>query len=435
MTIAYTQEEQKATLRCQIAGTPTPHVQWYRGEESVVPSETVQPFFNEQTGECILEVLNPTPNEMIVYTVQAENNFGRAIGKAQLIVESPDIVSAPHIADKMMHEVLKAPRVTPLDAKILPTGATLQFTSKYQGTPEPEIQWLRNGRPIDIDDDVTIETGGQQSTITVRNMSRKRVGKYEIVATNKAGEARSSGSVVVSDATPGAEELRAPRFLEPLQPKTVLENDVVILETTVDSYPNSSFQWFYNSVPVTITPTVRIMAKPNKSVLIVERFAQPNSGMYTCRAENVAGSVTSTASVQLVPAEAQLEEVCDQLSPRFTQRLQPVQLMDGEELVLPCQVIGYPTPMVQWFRNQEPLTNTPGISISQEANGLCTLTIAEVFPEDAGEYTCRATNKIGETSSTVSVIVEGTHYIQMTQTHYRYAPSLYDKQLTTFCLV
>lgn len=416
MTIAYTQEENKATLRCQITGTPTLQVQWYRGDESVVPSETVQQFYNEQTGECVLEVLNPIPNEMLVYTIQANNQFGRAIGKAQLIVESPDVVSAPQTTDKLVQEVLKAPRVTPLEAKILPNGATLVFTSKFNGTPEPEIQWLRNGRPIDIDDDVTIETIDQKSTITVRNMSRKRVGKYEIVATNKAGEARSSGSVVVSDTIVSAEELRAPRFLEPLQPKTVLEHDVVILEATVDSHPNSSFQWFFNSMPVKSTPTVRIVAKTNKSVLIVERFAQTNSGMYTCRAENVAGSVTSTASVQLVSEEAQLEEVCDQLSPRFTQRLQPVQIMDGEELVLPCQVIGFPTPMVQWFRNQEPLMNMPGISISQEANGMCALTIAEVFPEDAGEYTCKATNKIGETSSTVSVIVEGTQIIQVT--HY-----------------
>lgn len=407
MTIAYTQEENKATLRCQITGTPTPQVQWYKGDEVVLSSETVQQHFDEQTGECVLELLNPVANEVIVYTIQAHNQFGRAVGKAQLCVEAPDAV-----APAERPEILKAPRVTPLEAKILKTGDTLVFTSKYQGTPEPEIRWLRNGKPIDIDDDVTVETTQQQSTVTVRNMSRKRVGKYEIVATNKAGEARSSGSVVVSDKT-STEELRAPRFVKPLQPQTVLESDVVILEATVDSYPNSSFQWFYNSVPVTTTPIVRIVAKENKSVLILESFAKPNSGTYTCRAENVAGSVTSTASVQIVP-ETQLEEVYEMLSPRFVTRLQPVQIMDGEQLVLPCQVIGHPTPKIQWYRNAEPLSNTPGISISQEADGVCTLTIAEVFPEDAGEYMCEASNKIGEASSTVSVIVEGTIYAHIT---------------------
>lgn len=422
MTITYTPEEQKATLRCQITGTPTPQVQWFKGNEPVVASETVLPQFDDETGECILELLQPVANETIVYSVQAHNEFGRAVGRAQLYVETPEIVHDQTTVTVVKKPPIaqKAPRVTPLDARILKTGETLVFTSKYQGTPEPSIQWLRNGKAIEPNDDVTFRTENLQSTITVRNMTRKRVGKYEIVATNEAGEARSSGSVVVSD-TSSPEELRAPRFIEPLQPKTVLEQDVVILEATVDSYPNSSFQWFYNSAPIAQTASVRLVTKENKSVLIVESFVRQHSGLYTCRAENVAGSVTSTASVQIVEEESQLEEVYEMLSPRFTQRLQPVQLMDGEELVLPCQVIGHPTPKIQWYRNKEPLQNTPGIAISQETNGQCLLTIAEVFPEDAGEYTCQAVNKIGDASSTVSVIVEGTDtteiYDARTQIH------------------
>lgn len=410
MTITYAQDEQKATLRCQISGTPMPQVQWYRGTEPVVATETVLPQFDEQTGDCVLELLQPVPNEMIVYTVHAQNDAGRAVGKAQLFVDAPAAPDQTAPTDDVPKPkplaVQKAPRVTPLEARILKTGETLVFTSQYQGTPEPTIQWLRNGKPIEPSEDVVIRTENQQSTVTISNMTRKRVGKYEIVATNAAGEARSSGSVVVSD-TSSPEELRAPRFIEPLQPRTALEQDVVILEATVDSYPNSSFQWFYNSAPIAQSAVVRLVTKANKSVLIVESFAREHSGMYTCRAENVAGSVTSTASVQVVEEETQLEEVYEMLSPRFTQRLQPVQLMDGEELVLPCQVIGHPTPKIQWYRNKEPLQNTPGISIAQEANGQCQLTIAEVFPEDAGEYTCQAMNKIGEASSTVTVIVEG----------------------------
>lgn len=401
MTIAYTEEESKATLRCQITGTPTPLVQWYKGDQLVVASETVQHTFDETTGECVLEILNPVPNELIVYTIQAQNTFGKAVGKAQLFVE----LDASKPTEKP--EILKAPRVTPLEAKIVRTGSTMVFKSKYQGTPMPEIQWQKNGKEIVIDEDVTIITDSSTSTLTIKNMNRKRVGKYEIVATNKAGEARSSGSVVVSD-TKETEELRAPRFVEPLQPRTVLEKDVVILEAVVESYPQSSFQWFYNAKPLTTRSDIRVVAKENKSIVIVESFTKSNVGIYTCRAENVAGSVTSTASVQIVP-ETQLEEVYDMISPRFTQRLQPVTLMDGEELVLPCNVIGHPTPKIQWFRNSQPLEESKGVSISQEANGQCVLTISEVFPEDAGEYTCVASNKIGEASSAVSVDIEGTN--------------------------
>lgn len=401
MTIEYTEEQSKATLRCQINGTPTPLVRWYKGDQEVVASETIQHTFDDTTGECVLELYNPVPNELVIYTIQAQNTFGKAVGKAQLLVEGPTEPSASYTKQ----ELLKSPRVTPLDAKILPTGSTLVFKSKYQGTPLPDIKWQKNGKEIVLDEDVTIVTDESTSTLVIKNMNRKRVGKYEIVATNKAGEARSSGSVVVSD-TKETEELRAPRFVEPLQPKTVLEKDVVILEAIVESHPTSSFQWFYNAKPLPIRQDVRIMSKDNKSVVIIESFSKTHTGIYTCRAENVAGSVTSTASVQIVP-ETELEEVYDMISPRFTQRLQPAQLMDGDELLLPCTVIGHPTPKIQWFRNEEPLEESKGVSILQEANGRCVLTISEVFPEDAGEYTCLATNKIGESSSTVSVFIEG----------------------------
>lgn len=400
MQIEYTKEENKATLTCQVHGKPTPLIDWYKGEEIVVPSEAVQQFYDDQTGVVALQIFNPLLNELTVYTIQAKNTFGKAIGKAQLYIE------AETEQPVLKPEVLKSPRVTPLEAQIVRTGSTLVLISKYQGQPEPTIEWLKNGKKIQIDEDVTIVTENLVSTVTVKNMSRKRVGKYEIVATNKAGEARSSGSVVVSDAT-DSEELKAPRFIVPLQPKTVLEKDVVILEATVASYPLSSFQWFYNSTPISSIATARITGKDNKSILMLETFTAECVGMYTCRAENVAGSVTSTASVQIVQEEAQLEEACEFISPRFVERLQPAQLMDGEELMLPCKVIGHPTPKIEWLRNEQTIVESKGTTISQEANGLCVLTITEVFPEDAGEYTCFASNKIGEASSKVSVTIEG----------------------------
>lgn len=407
MKIEYTKEDNKATLTCQVHGKPTPLVNWYKGNEIVVPSETVQQFYNESTGEIAIEIMNPIPNELIVYTIQAENNFGRAIGKAQLLVETSEPLEELEIPKPV--EQLKSPRVTPLEAKIVKTGSTLVFTSKFQGIPTPDIKWLKNGKELQIDEDVTIITENFTSTVTILNMNRKRVGKYEIVATNKAGEARSSGSVVVSDKK-DSEELRAPKFIEPLQPKTVLENDVVILEATVESYPTSSFQWFVNSQPVKTLPDLRIAGKENKSILIVEKFSKTNIGVYTCRAENVAGSVTSTASVQIVP-ETQLEEVVEFVSPRFIEKLNPIQLMDGDELILPCKVVGHPTPKIEWFRNDQPIIEQKGTTISQENNGLCVLTISEVFPEDAGEYTCYASNKIGDTLCKVTVTVEGILFI------------------------
>lgn len=386
----------RVTVTCQVVGKPMPQVKWYRGTEEVIPSETVQTFYNEETGDVALEVINPTPNEAITYSVQAQNDFGRAIGNANILSR---VEEAPL-------EVLKPPKVTPLSAQVIPTGGTLLFEAKYEGTPRPEIVWLRNGREIQINEDVTIETTETTTIIKIINMNRKRTGKYEVCAKNPVGEAKSSGSVMVTDQAPD-KEIIPPRFIQPLQPKYFGENEVAILEVVVTSEPLSSFQWFVNLEPIKSTNECRIVSQANKSTLLIENFQRKFVGPYTCRAENVGGSVTSTATVKLLEDSPQ-ESVEVFESPRFVEELlEPITVMDGEALLLTCKVVGKPTPRVQWYHNQEKIVETKETLVSQDADGLCQLQITEVFPENDGEYKCVASNKIGEALTTTFVNIQG----------------------------
>lgn len=129
------------------------------------------------------------------------------------------------------------------------------------------------------------------------------------------------------------------------------------------------------------------------------------AGTYTCRAENVAGSVTSTATVSL--QEITWEEVTELSSPSFVKRLSPVRVMDGESVNLTCVLQGKPTPKVEWYHDNKPIKEGKQITILQDTGGVCNLAISEVFPEDAGEYTCQAINPVGEAICTASLVVEG----------------------------
>lgn len=377
-----------------------PIVKWFKDGKPLEPSDDLQISHNDRNGEVLLTLTNLTSTESILnYTVEAENEFGRAVGLAQIAIQAFVRETSPLLVNR-------APRVTPLQPQILKPGATLIFTSQFEGFPRPDIKWLRNGKEIIQNDEVTIVTENNVSTIVVCNVVRQKGGKYEISATNEAGESRASASVTLSSDELD-DDLKAPQFIKPLHPKCVLINEVVILEALVESKPISSFQWFYKCAPIPLTPTIRISSKENKSVLIIECIAFESSGIYTCRAENVLGSVTSTVSVKVVENENQLEEINEYISPRFIGKLKPVQLMDGDSLNLPCRIIGYPTPKIQWFHNKQAITEVKGIELLQDSEGLCVLTIPEVFPEDGGEYSCHATNKFGKARSKTHVIVEG----------------------------
>jgi hypothetical protein len=397
LKITVPEDKDKAIVTCQVHGIPKPTVKWYKEEVEIVPNADTQTIYDEDSGFVTLEVYNPETNVPVNYFIKAENKYGKAIGKANVFIQSIIIEKKAEV---------RAPKIlTPLQAQVVKTQSTLKFECKYDGLPVPKIKWIKNGKEIVIDEVTTIETHEYTSKLEIRNITRKNGGKYEIIVSNKAGEAKSSGSVVVSDSK-DTEEVKAPRFIEPLMPKTVAESEVVILEASVEAFPTASFQWFYNNTPIVSSQETRIATTENKSILIIETFTSPHIGSYTCRAENVAGSVTSTATVNMSePSET--DEVVEFISPRFVEKAESTQIMDGEKLVLTAKVHGVPIPKVEWKHNGDTVEESKDIFTQQDNSGRCILTIKEVFPEDAGEYVCIARNKIGEAVSRCIVTVDG----------------------------
>jgi len=104
--------------------------------------------------------------------------------------------------------------------------------------------------------------------------------------------------------------------------------------------------------------------------------------------------------------------------PSFMTGLKPEQsLKDGSRLELSVQVKGDPDPMVTWLKDGKQISSNEIMEVKYK-NGLASVIISEVFPEDAGKYTCKATNSKGsvETSSKVTIIpmekkVNGTNGI------------------------
>ncbi|XP_040905683.1 myopalladin isoform X2 [Toxotes jaculatrix] len=101
-------------------------------------------------------------------------------------------------------------------------------------------------------------------------------------------------------------------------------------------------------------------------------------------------------------------------APVFTKSLQDLFVSEGQLVVLECRVKGAPSPRVDWYREGKIIEDSPDFRILQkkprsptESEEICTLVIAEVFPEDSGVFTCTASNKYGTVSSTAALRVRG----------------------------
>lgn len=66
----------------------------------------------------------------------------------------------------------------------------------------------------------------------------------------------------------GPDKGRAPRFIQPIVPQTILEEEVVIMEAEVDSMPICSFQWYHNDLPIKVSQEINVYL-PKKSDYIL----------------------------------------------------------------------------------------------------------------------------------------------------------------------
>uniref|UniRef100_A0A4W3JR25 Palladin, cytoskeletal associated protein n=1 Tax=Callorhinchus milii TaxID=7868 RepID=A0A4W3JR25_CALMI len=202
----------------------------------------------------------------------------------------------------------------------------------------------------------------------------------------------------------------APRFIQKLKSQEVAEGSTVRLECRVTGNPSLLIRWFCEDKELQNSPDIQIFQNGDLYSLIIAEAFEDDTGRYTCLATNHLGSDTTSAEVYI---EGML--VCEafyvmviaivELRLMYSGVLQDISAFDGQVVVLECRIKGAPLVRVQWFRQGTEIEDSPDFRILQkkprsasEPEEICTLVIAETFPEDAGIFTCVATNHLGSVS-------------------------------------
>ena len=87
--------------------------------------------------------------------------------------------------------------------------------------------------------------------------------------------------------------ISAPFFIEPPAEKTIKEGQTAILKCTVDGYPPPRVTW---SRERTTLPLGRYVTGPSNA-LILKDLKPEDTGIYSCSAENLLGSVNASAQL------------------------------------------------------------------------------------------------------------------------------------------
>ena len=172
------------------------------------------------------------------------------------------------------------------------------------------------------------------------------------------------------------------------------EGEEVKLKCPIQGHPAPMVTWTRDGDVIDFSWT---RFRTNKRNLKIRGVAKEDRGLYKCKGINGFGSA-EVALELLVMGEKELEGLeqadLEHLAPPAFLTVEEAEVMqaEGEEVVLDCSVTGYPRPSILWYRGGA-LLREGGSRLVVPGSG-----------SGEGEYSCRATNLVGNLQRQFSVV-------------------------------
>ncbi|XP_031169752.1 hemicentin-1 isoform X2 [Sander lucioperca] len=344
-------------IACTASGVPVPTIHWSK-DGMKLPKEG-QGYSILPTGP--VEIISAELSHAGRYSCTARNAAGSTHRHVQLTVqELPVIQSHPSTLDVILNNPIT-----------LPCRAT--------GLPRPTITWQKEGINIPTTDgSFTVLPNG---SLQITKASVSDSGTYICVAQNPAGTALGKTKLRVQ--VPPVISSETQKYLAPV-------DSSVTLHCQADGSPPPSVTWHKDGQPLTESVRQRVLSSGSLQI----SFIQPSdTGGYTCTAANAAGTVSVVMSLTV------------QIPPSIRGGELEVAVVENSQAQLVCVAEGVPQPSLSWEKDGNPLSESTG-EYTILPSGELIIDIAQ--PDDAGSYTCVATNAVGQDSRTTTLSVH-TH--------------------------
>ncbi|XP_076873650.1 palladin isoform X2 [Brachyhypopomus gauderio] len=269
------------------------------------------------------------------------------------------------------------PRFTQkLKSQEVSEGSPIRLECRVTGNPQPLVRWFCEGRELHHCPDIQIWRDGDLHMLVIAEAFEDDTGRYTCVASNALGADNTSAEVYIEGASSSDSEGEG---------------------STSKSKPGAMPQ----------------VQKKTASVSLTIRTSPPKSPEKAAHCSTLVQPLLTTPQRVLSPVSSQYtSDGCTTAPPTFTKLLQDAQASEGQVVVLECRVRGSPPLQVRWSRQGQEIQDSPDFRILQkkprsagESEEICTLVIAEAFPEDGGQFCCRASNEYGSVSCSAQLSV------------------------------
>lgn len=277
-------------------------------------------------------------------------------------------------------------------------GGTAKLECRLNATPKANIEWTKNGRPINESRRVGTEFDGELSSLIISDLRPEDSGEYQCTAKNNIGTASCRTTLIVTEAK------NKPEFKDTMKDLEVVEGDKAVFEVRVTAQPDPEVEWYLRKMRINSEGkyTVNEDTDRKRYSLTIARCLREDSGQYRCVVKNSAGEVTCSAELK----------VSDRVyAPTFVQGPdeQLFEVWEGAPVKLVVQAKGKPTPQVEWFKENRLARRVKRVELQTEGDQSILL-IPKAVPDDSGNYRVEASNSAGTAVKPFVVKVNGKHF-------------------------
>ncbi|XP_059539419.1 leucine-rich repeats and immunoglobulin-like domains protein 3 isoform X2 [Myotis daubentonii] len=209
--------------------------------------------------------------------------------------------------------------------------------------------------------------------LRLRNVEFTSEGKYQCVISNHFGSSYSVKAKLTVNMLPS--------FTKTPMDLTIRAGAMARLECAALGHPAPQIAWQKDGgtdFPAARERRMHVM--PEDDVFFIVDVKIEDIGVYSCTAQNSAGSISANATLTVLE------------TPSFLRPLLDRTVTKGETAVLQCIAGGSPPPRLNWTKDDSPLVVTERHFF---AAGNQLLIIVDSDVSDAGKYTCEMSNTLG----------------------------------------
>ncbi|KAI7798029.1 putative obscurin, partial [Triplophysa rosa] len=320
-------------LRCELSKAGNP-VEWLKEEEILWPGEKYQMRHIVTILELIIR--NPVPEDSGTYCCACQDQSTKAI----VTIRAQPITFKQKLRNQMAEE-----------------GNSIILHCEIS-KPATSVEWRKGNNLLKSGEKYQIRQRGSVLELKIFHLTQDDSGVYSCTC----GGAQTSANITVS--------AQLVTFKEKLKNVVAEEGKTVTLHCEL-SKGGVPVEW-WNGDELLQPGEKYQMKERDASVELIIREATPeDSGVYRC----VCGQQKTKATIKIVGVPA-----------TFKQNLKNQEASEGESFTLRCELSKAGVPVEWWKRDKQIL---PGPRYTMRLDGKnAELEISNVFPEDAGIYSC-----------------------------------------------